>query len=786
MSVKTNPSVNRPLYHAILLVALIFLSGCTGTRYLKEGETFYSGADIRIDTQGKNIGRQKAIKTDLQTLITPEPNGKFLGMRPGVWFYYIAGTPKKKKGFRNFLKTKMGAVPVLLSDATPDKTAQALQGQLNNEGYFKSKVAFEVETKGKKSEVIYNVKLEPPYRLGKITYPFLDSLHEPLSKAVQKESLLRERQRYRLQRLNGELQRIEDLAKNFGFYYFDDRYLVFTADSTVGKYTVDVELTTEGNVPEKMTRIYIVDEIKVLPSYTLQNDSLKVNSDTVRVDGYTYIDNHHNFRPTVITNVINLRPDSIYRRINHEYSLSHLMGLNTFKFVNIKFEDSPRDSSTLNASIFLTPLLKKSIRIQMQGVSKSNNFVGPGMEFTFTNRNFLRGAELFQLKLSGAYEMQISGKQANPLNAIEFVSEASLSVPRFITPFHIPYRSAKYLPKTQAKISYSFQQRMQYFRLASSNISTGYLWRETTLKTHELFPVDLTYVHLSNTSDAFNDLLEKNTALGNSFQNQFILGSRYSFTLNTQLSDDIEQKYMRRTVKKYHFYFNGTIDFSGNALYAIQQTNRSKEQPYTFLGSPYSQYTRGHVDFRYYYQLSRKSKLAARVAAGVGYAYGNSSQMPYIKQFSMGGSNSVRAFPARSLGPGTYNVRNNNTDSVFFIDQRGDIKMEGSIEYRFDIIKSLKGAVFADAGNIWLLRKDSLRAGGEFDRKRFMKEFAVGTGFGLRYDFSFFVLRFDLAFPLRKPFLDENNRWVMDQINFGSSAWRRENLILNIAIGYPF
>lgn len=786
MSEKTNPSGIRSRFtQTVFLLLLVFLSGCTGTRYLKEGETFYTGADIRIDTEGKKIGRQKAIEADLQTLITPKPNNTFLGMRTGVWFYYVAGTPKKKKGFRNFLKTKLGTPPVLLKDATPEKTAEALQGQLNNEGYFKSTVASEVETKGKKSKVIYNVTLKPPYRLGKITYPFLDSLHEPLSKAVQKESLLRERQRYRLQRLNAELQRVEDLAKNYGFYYFDDRYLVFKADSTVGKRMVDVELAIEGTIPDKAVRIYTVDEIKVYPGYTLQNDSLKINADTTRVDGYTYIDNQHFFRPMVITNVINLRPDSVYRRINHEYSLSHLMGLNTFKFVNIKFEDSQRDSSTLNASIFLTPLLKKSIRIQMQGVSKSNNFVGPGLEFTFTNRNFLRGAELFQLKLSGAYEMQVSGKQANPLNAIEFVSEASLSVPRFITPIRIHYRSAKYLPKTQAKIGYSFQQRLEYFRLASSNMSAGYLWRETTLKTHELFPVDLTYVRLSHTSAVFDELLKQNVALGNSFQNQFILGSRYSFTLNTQLSDDIEQKYMRRSVKKYNFYFNGTVDFSGNVLNALQQTNKSKEQPYTFFGSPYSQYTRVHADFRYYYDFNRKTKLAARIAAGIGYAYGNSTQMPYIKQFSMGGSNSVRAFPARSIGPGTYNVRS-NTDSVFFIDQRGDIKMEGSIEYRFTIVKSLKGAVFADAGNIWLLRYDSLRPGGDFDRKRFAKEFAVGTGFGLRYDFNFFVLRFDLAFPLRKPYLDENNRWVFDEINFGSSAWRRENLILNIAIGYPF
>ena len=160
--------------------------------------------------------------------------------------------------------------------------------------------------------------------------------------------------------------------------------------------------------------------------------------------------------------------------------------------------------------------------------------------------------------------------------------------------------------------------------------------------------------------------------------------------------------------------------------------------------------------------------------------------MPYIKQFSIGGSSSIRAFPARSIGPGTYNVRDNiPTDSTLFIDQRGDIKLEGNLEYRFDIIKALKGAVFVDAGNIWLARADTLhRPGGEFHSDKFLRQLAVGTGLGLRLDFSFFVLRFDLAFPLRKPYLDDP--WVMDDIDFGSSAWRKENLIFNIDIVYPF
>jgi len=767
-----------------ILTFITLMSGCTATRILKEGETFYSGADIKIKPQGK-IGGKRELSKELETLIIPEPNGTFLGMRPAVWFYSIAGTPKKKKGLRNFIKNKLGKPPVLLTDATPGETSQALQGQLNNEGYFKSKVSFEVKTKRKKSNVIYTVLLERPYRIRNINYIFLDTMHTSQLNEIKKTSLLKENQRYSLELLSAEQQRIEEIVENKGYYYFDDRYLLFKADTTVGKRMVELDLTIEPGIPDRARRIYRVKEVYVFPNYTLSNDSLATTGDTTMVDGFTYIDNQHNFRPRILTNVINLKPDSIYRRVNHEYTLSHLMGLNTFKYVNIKYRGNRRDSSGLRAYIYLTPMLKKSFRFMVDAVSKSNNFVGPGMEFTSTNRNIFGGAEMFQFKLNGAYEWQVRNKQTTSLNALEIGAEASLSVPRFITPFKIRYNSAKYLPQTQLKVGYSFQQRLQYFRLNSSNISAGYTWRETTLKTHQLLPIDITFVQSTKTSAEFDELLEANPTLKNSFQNQFILGSSYSFTINTQLNDDIEQKYNVKKIKRSNFYFNGKLDLSGNIPHAIQSIKFTEEQePYKFFDAPYSQYVRTQLDGRYYRQFDKHSKLATRIVAGVGYAYGNSENMPYIKQFSVGGSSSLRAFPARSVGPGTFNSLEN--DSIVFIDQRADIKLEGNIEYRFDIMKVMKGAVFLDAGNIWLIKEDSLRAGGQFNASTFLKEIAVGTGFGLRFDFNFFVLRFDLAFPLRKPYREENDRWVIDEINFGSKDWRRENLILNIAIGYPF
>lgn len=779
-----------------LWLIMLLLPGCTATRFLKEGETFYEGAVLDFEMPQGRVRRRAALERNLQELIQPKPNKKFLGMRPGAWFYYVAGTPKKKKGgLRNFIRNKLGQPPVLLKDATPERTAALLQGEIRNEGYFRSTVAQKVETKGKASTVRYAIVLYRPYRLRNIAYPKgRDSTYARILHKLHEESLLDSNQRYDLARMKAEQERIEREVENVGFYYFDDRYLLFEADSTVGKRKVDLQLRLEPDIPARARRIYRLNEVNIYPDYVLSTDTVPATNEgeLILVDGFRYFDRRHNFRPQVITRVINLQRGDVYSREAQDLTLSHLMGLGAFKFVNVKFEEAQRqDSSMLNANIYLTPLRKKSLRAEVQAVSKSNNFVGPGASLSFTNRNFLRGAELFQIKLHSAYEYQISRQSAGSLNSFEAGFEASLTVPRFITPIRIDYSSRRYLPKTQFKTAFNLQNRVSYFRLNSFNVGYGYNWQESVSKSHELFPADITFVRTDKTSPRFDSLLQSNPVLANSFENQFIVGTRYTFTLNTQIKDNTVKKFEAERVRPHNFYLSLNADVAGNLLHAVQsQVDRDKEGPYMLFNSPYSQFVRGAVDFRHYWDFDEHNKLVTRLATGIGYAFGNSVTMPYIKQFSVGGSNSIRAFPARSVGPGTYDVRtavdSSQNNTRLFIDQRGDIKLEGNVEYRFDIIRALKGAVFVDAGNIWLIRSDSTRAGGEFKRGEFLKQLAVGTGLGLRVDFSFFVLRLDVAFPLRKPYLPENERWVIRDIDFGSSRWRGDNLIFNIAIGYPF
>jgi outer membrane protein insertion porin family len=685
-----------------VVVALIayMATACSATKFLKDDERFYTGATVDLKTTEK-VGRKSAIKADLETYVTPEPNKKFLGNRVGVWFYYIAGTPKKKKGLRGFIKNKLGTPPVLMDQVNPERVALLLSGRLNNEGYFKSTTEASIKNKRKEASVTYTVHLKAPYRLNEVVYPKgRDSTYMSVFNTLEKGMLLKPKQRYQLDLLQAEQKRIESVVENYGFYYFDDQYLIFEADSTIGNKQVDLQLRLEDGVPTRARKMYDLHTITVYPNYTLQWDTLQKKMDTTWVNDMRFIDDAGFFKPTVLERFINLKSGARYRKIDQEYTLSHLMSLGTFKFVNIKFRvDTSKTHNYLHTDIFLTPLKKKSLKLDAQVVSKSNNFVGPGVGFTFTNRNFLQGAELFQFKLNSSYEVQINNNSNQTLNSFELGAEAKLSVPRFITPFKIDFSSRKYIPHTSFKLGANLQNRVGYFRLNSFQVGYGYNWRETTHSAHELYPIEINYIKTDKTSNEFLELLNYNVALKNSFDNQFIIGTRYSYTINTQLKEEIVNSVVQNRIRTHNFYFNGNIDVAGNLMNTLQGWLSSQEEgSRTILNQPYSQYVRGDVDVRHYWQTSKTHRVVSRIVLASGYAFGNSSLLPYIKQFAIGGSNSIRAFQPRSIGPGTYNILE---DSLYqagniFVDQRGDIKLEMNMEFRFDIYKAVKGAVFVE------------------------------------------------------------------------------------------
>jgi outer membrane protein insertion porin family len=744
--------------------------GCSNTGYLAKGEKLYTGADVNIEEK-QGIPDKGDLENQLELLAKPPPNGKLLGLfRLKLWLYNIG-----------IFKESLGEPPVLLHSVAPDRVAARMRALLESKGYFQADVDYTVREEENTADIQYNIAIHSPYKINGVTVKggnttLVDSIRSTMGKTI-----LVARDQYDLVKLKQERERIDAALKEKGYFYFSPDFIVFQADSTAGNKTVDLSLQVKKDIPVEATRVYTIGNIYIYSGYSLNRDTVTIPAgDTVNVDGCCYIDLDKKFKPDVIVRSIFFRKGAVYSRKNHDLTLNRLMNLGVFKFVNIRFVEA--DSAgipRLEPHIYLTPLPIKNIRFELQGVSKSNNLAGPVFNSSFRNRNLFGGAELFTLSFEAGFEVPIGGGQSGG-NSYEIGTRGELELPKFATPFRLENVSSFFVPKTRIALGLSLLNRLQYYQLLSVDASFGYNWKESINTEHNLSPLSITFAHLANATQKFNDLLSTNPLLKKSFEQQFIIGENYSFTYNDQLEKG----------HKNHLYFKGSVDLSGNLLQLAQslliKRKATPDAPYEIFGTAYSEYYKFDIDLRHYYNtIDQRASIASRLIAGIGVAYGNSATLPYVKQFYIGGSNSVRAFGARALGPGSYRIPD-SLAAKSFIDQAGDIKLEVNTEYRFPIVSIVRGALFVDAGNIWLLREDPGRPGGKFSGKTFLDEIAVGTGFGLRLDLSFFILRCDLAFPLRVSYLPQGERWVTNKIDFGSSSWRKNNLALNIAIGYPY
>ncbi|RZL17995.1 MAG: hypothetical protein EOO89_06110, partial [Pedobacter sp.] len=386
-------------------------------------------------------------------------------------------------------------------------------------------------------------------------------------------------------------------------------------------------------------------------------------------------------------------------------------------------------------------------------------------------RNVFRGAEQLNVSVSGGFETQVGGNTAQKLNSVSLTAEAKLTFPRFVVPFFDVNSTSAFIPKTNIALSYQTIKKGSFYLLNSFKTEYGYNWKENIYKEHVFNPVSVTYVLPPDTSkQIYKDNISQFPALVTNLQKVFIAGANYTFTYNNQLDEK----------RRNNFYFSGSAETSGNLAALLIGKNSNGERQ--LFGAPLSQYYRFEADVRDYFKITPTITWANRFVAGYGYAHGNSTSLPFVRQFFAGGSNDIRAFPARTVGPGVYQAPPNQ----LFGDQGGDIKLMLNTELRFKIVSVLNGAVFADAGNIWLRKEDPLRPGSGIIFSNILNEIAVGAGAGLRVDARIFVIRFDLAFPLRIPYLPNGDKWVINKIDFGSKMWRRDNLILNIGIGYPF
>ncbi|CAN5201093.1 BamA/TamA family outer membrane protein [soil metagenome] len=758
----------------IIVITATTLVACSNTRNIPDGDALYTGASVKIKKSEITKKQQKVLKEDLTKLTRPRPNSKFLGIRFKLSLHNLGGPPEKRKGFISKFLRKFGEPPVLLSNLNLETNITLLKNVLENRGFFYAAITGDTTVKRKKASAHYDVVTGPQYTINSIAFPPDSSgLLSDIS-ATKQKTLLKPGAPFNLDLIKGERERIDAYLKEHGYFYFSPEYLLINVDSTIGNHKVNMYITLKPATPVTARVPYTINDVFVYSNYNLNTAAADTNkSNRTFYKGYYVVDKDKMFRPSIFEKIMIFKPGDLYNRRDHNVALSRLINLGVYKFVKNRFEQVP-DSNKLNAYYYLTPLPAHNISAEITGTSKSNNMVGTFVTFRWTDKNIARRAEKLSIHASAGTEVQYSGTKSG-FNTYRLGGGFTYLLPRFVIPFFSLNSYGPYVPKSHITFEYSILNRRKLYTLNSFSGELGYIWKPQPKKEHRLNPFSVTYVQPINVTQIYIDSLAKEPTLKKAIEKQFTIGSNYNYTY---------EGYDRRSDAVEGWFFNGNVDLSGNILGLLTGANAKAGNVKQLFNADFSQYIRTEADVRRYIRVGLKSTWANRLDLGFGLPYGNSLELPFIKQFFVGGNNSVRAFRSRSLGPGTY--RPANADSSNFIpDQSGDIKLELNTEFRYKLNNFIEPAFFIDAGNIWLFNDNPLKPGSKFSNK-FLSELAIGAGAGLRFDFQILLLRIDVAFPLRVPWRDAGQRSVINQINFSSGSWRDKNLVFNLAIGYPF
>jgi outer membrane protein insertion porin family len=758
-------------YYTVLGFICSLFAACSSTRHLPPGEKLYTGATIDVNNAA-TIREKKVLTEDLAGLTRPKPNTKFLGMRTKLWIYNLFRN-KKENSFFGRIRARSGEPPVLLSQVDLEQNVKVLQSHMENKGYFLAKVSGDTIVRRKRGHARYNIVAGDQYKIAAVSFPADSSaLAQAIAKTSEK-TLLVPGKPFDLDVIKAERIRIDAHLKENGFYFFSPEFILLRTDTTIGNHQVNMFVTVKQDIPFESREIYRIKDIQVYTGYSLNMDRVDSSrSQAQYYKGYYIIDRRKRFKPSLFARTMNFKTGDIYNRTDHNMTLSRLVNLDLFKFVKNRFEiNTTTDSAYLDVFYYLTPMPRKSLRAELTTTTRSNNLNGSLISLSWRDRNLFKGGEHVSISAYTGSDVQFSGALKG-YNAIRMGGEINFAIPRVVAPWNFSSKSG-YMPRTNFQLGYDMLDRVKLYTLNSFRAAYGYLWKEGIQKQHELYPVSINYVQPGRVTQEYNNLIHQDTLLARAIQKQFILGSTYQYNYN-ELVTGVQPNNA--------WFFNGLLDLSGNIAGLASGANVKAGKEVTIRDVPFAQYIKFELDGRYYKKYGLYSTWANRAIVGVGIPYGNSVQLPFIKQFFIGGNNSLRGFRSRTVGPGTYRF----PDTLNFLpDETGDLKLELNTEFRFRINGPLYGALFVDAGNIWLMNDSTYthKPGGEFTGK-FLNQLAVDAGIGFRFDITLFVIRLDIAFPLRKPW--EQNPWVIDQIRLFQKPWRRENIIYNLGIGYPF
>jgi outer membrane translocation and assembly module TamA len=749
------------------------LWSCNPTRYLTKNQA--------LVTKVKILGMSGELNEKALTFLKQKPNRRLL-----LALYNTFNTSHGHYKDSTKIKKGIGEEPVIYDTSLTIQSNTQLKGFLKDQGYFDATVTYDVRfNKNKKRAYItYTAYPKLPYYISSFTDSIQDTALRKIYQEFLPGSLIKPGKIYTTDDLESEQARINDIYRENGYYKFSKQYVRFIVFDTLKTHQVHLELIVE-NPDSDRHRKYYMDSVLLTVHADHDQGNAVVNQDTLDLkNDRFFFDPYNKFRPKIVRNTLYFKKGEIFRNSDQQITYRRLAQLGVFRQIRIDYKELEKDSLLLlNANIDVTQSKKLSISISGEG-TLNQDFYGINTNFIYSDHNFLKGAELFEYKIGGTLNNNFPA-HTDIYNRKEFTTQASLQFPLLLLPFYHPVMGKHGdLPHTKILAGYSYITQ-PLFNRREYLTSLTYQFQDTRAKIHTITPIELSLLN------AYLDpgIIARFDSTGNksrlqSFTSSIISGSAYNYEQNG---------YLLRTHQDF-LYFNGHLELVGNTLslvdrYLSAKPNRANGK---LFGLPYYQFVKPEIDFRWYKTVGLNGTLVFRIAPGIAYSYGKSDSLksvPFDRQFYVGGPNSIRAWPSRQLGPGSYlrpipAAANHIQDSLAGIaselralDQTGEVKLEGNVEYRFLITsnffgRKLSGASFLDFGNIWLSRQDTSRPGANFNFHNFGKQIAIGTGIGIRYDLSFFIFRFDVGLKLYDPIFSNTDGWVIKY--YGSEAFRNQ------------
>jgi surface antigen len=706
-----------------------------------------------------------------------KPNNAFFGSSShripfpiGLWTYNSFVNSKNK--FGKWIFNTFASTPVTLNMVNPKTRALVAQNTLRNYGFFRGTVDYDIlpQKKPRRAKVSYTVMPRALFRLDSVAYLNFPEYADSLVRRYMHQSLLHKGDAFSVLNLDGERTRLATLFRNNGFYYFRPEYITFRADTVQRPEHVQLQVVPAADVPRVVRNRYFLGRTQI----EIYDGKRYEKADTVRLRDFTFIYTGKNHKPPLRLGALRryffYKKGDMYRQRLHERMVENLNGMGIFSNVNVRYV--PRDTTPENTTldVLIAAVLDKPYdgEFETKITSKSNGQVGPGLSFGLSKRNAFRRAEKLTFEVHGSYEWQTGATvegRGSAINSYEYGTSLSLDYPRIVFP-GAKRLSIRSRSTTSFTLDANWLNRANYFNMVSLGAKVGYTYQAKPTIKHEFVPFRLDYDELLHTTARFDSIMATNQALSVSMRDQFVPSMRYTFTYSSRR----RARHPRSLILEVKEAGNITSGIFAACGRSFNQLDKK------IFGVPFAQFVKFTAEFRETFRLTPRQSIATRIGGGVIYSYGNSTTAPYNDLFAVGGANSIRAFTLRGVGPGSYHPA---SSAYSYIDQTGDIKFEANVEYRFPIVSSLYGAVFLDAGNVWLMNPDSDRPGGALRLSSFARDLALGTGAGLRYDLDFLVLRFDVGVGLHAPF-DTGKSGYYNMPKF----W--DSLGFHLAVGYPF